>query len=176
MSVRAAKPDNARSITRNLRNLPVAAPIRSRYIYCNMMYTVATHLVEVKSGQDFGTFLEERFFKPLDMASTTLQPSSARSKGLNPAWQLATHGKEPTQTYRGLRKSRLPRRPRRRVYHFERERLYQICQGFSQSRRAYYKMLYRAHSPANFCRIQTRKTKAAHLTGSICCWPGYLLL
>ncbi|KAJ5799693.1 uncharacterized protein N7518_001761 [Penicillium psychrosexuale] len=37
MSVRAAKPDNARSITRNLRNLPVAAPIRSKYIYCNMI-------------------------------------------------------------------------------------------------------------------------------------------
>lgn len=40
--------------------------------FSNPRYTVATHLVEVKSGQDFGTFLEERFFKPLDMASTTL--------------------------------------------------------------------------------------------------------
>jgi hypothetical protein len=81
MSVRAAQPDNARSITRNLRNLSVAAPIRSKYIYCNMMYTVATHLVEVKSGRDFGAFLEERIFKPLNMSSTSLQPSSARLKG-----------------------------------------------------------------------------------------------
>lgn len=102
MSVRAAKPDNARSITRNLRNLPVAAPIRSRYIYCNMMYTVATHLVEVKSGQDFGTFLEERFFKPLNMASTTLQPSSARSKGFESRMATGYTWKRADSTYRGL--------------------------------------------------------------------------
>ncbi|GFN12662.1 beta-lactamase/transpeptidase-like protein [Aspergillus tubingensis] len=102
MSVRAAKPDNARSITRNLRNLPVAAPIRSKYIYCNMMYTVATHLVEVKSGQDFGTFLEERIFKPLDMASTTLQPSSARSKGFGSRMATGYTWKRANSTYRGL--------------------------------------------------------------------------
>lgn len=67
-----------------------------------MMYTVATYLVEVKSGRDFGTFLEERFFKPLDMASTTLQPSSARSKGFESRMATGYTWKKADSTYRGL--------------------------------------------------------------------------
>ncbi|OJJ44457.1 hypothetical protein ASPZODRAFT_71601 [Penicilliopsis zonata CBS 506.65] len=82
ISIRGEQPDDARSVTRNLRNLAVAAPIRSKYMYCNMMYTVATHLVEVKTQQSFSQFLEERIFQPLGMTSTSLQPSSARAKGL----------------------------------------------------------------------------------------------
>ncbi|KAI0839283.1 beta-lactamase family protein [Hypoxylon sp. FL0890] len=81
MGPQAEHPDDARSITRNLRNLPVAHPLRARYLYCNMMFTVATHLVEVKTQQSFTEFLEERFFRPLGMDSTSLQPSSARAKG-----------------------------------------------------------------------------------------------
>ncbi|KAK4960010.1 hypothetical protein LTR10_002899 [Elasticomyces elasticus] len=82
MGVRAAKPDNARSVTRNLRNLPVTKGVREKFMYCNQMYTVATHLVEQKTGQTFPDFLEERFFRPLGMDSTNLQPERARSKGL----------------------------------------------------------------------------------------------
>ncbi|CAI7609637.1 unnamed protein product [Penicillium bialowiezense] len=75
-------PDDARSITRNLRNLAVAAPLRSRYLYCNMMYTVLTHLIEVKSKLSFSDFLETRIFIPLGMSSSSLQPANARAKGL----------------------------------------------------------------------------------------------
>lgn len=78
----SAQPDDARSITRNLRNLPVVAPNRKKYIYCNMMYTVASYLVEQKSGLDFPTFLEQNFFKPLSMDSTNLHPRRAIDKGL----------------------------------------------------------------------------------------------
>ncbi|XXH06108.1 hypothetical protein Hte_012553 [Hypoxylon texense] len=79
---KADQPDDARSITRNLRNLPVAAPLRAKYMYNNMMYSAASHLVEVKTQQSFSDFLEERFFGPLHMRSTSLQPSRAREKGL----------------------------------------------------------------------------------------------
>ncbi|KAJ5348051.1 uncharacterized protein N7506_001304 [Penicillium brevicompactum] len=75
-------PDNAASVTRNLRNLAVAAPLRSRYLYCNMMYTVLTHLIEVKSKLSFSDFLEDRIFLPLAMNSSSLQPANARAKGL----------------------------------------------------------------------------------------------
>ncbi|RMX92151.1 hypothetical protein D0868_13572 [Hortaea werneckii] len=81
LGVRAEFPDDARSITRNLRNLPLAAPIRTKYTYCNMMFTVATRLIEVGSGLQFPDYLEEQFFSKLGMASTNLQPSRARSKG-----------------------------------------------------------------------------------------------
>lgn len=82
MGPNAAHPDNAKSITRNLRNLKVAAPLRSRYLYCNQMFTVATHLVEETSKKSFPDFLEEHIFTPLNMNSTTLQPANAHAKGL----------------------------------------------------------------------------------------------
>ncbi|KAM0281085.1 hypothetical protein ACHAO9_010925 [Fusarium lateritium] len=81
MGLRAAKPDNARSITRNLRNLAHAAPPGMRYIYCNMMYTVLTHLIEVKTEQSFGEYLQQRIFTPLRMASSSLQPENAKARG-----------------------------------------------------------------------------------------------
>lgn len=46
-----------------------------------MMYTVATYLVETKSKQSFANFLQTRFFDPLNMSSTSLQPGSARARG-----------------------------------------------------------------------------------------------
>ncbi|KAI1820125.1 beta-lactamase family protein [Xylaria intraflava] len=81
LSPRAAQPDDARSVTRNLRNLVVAAPIRSKHLYNNMMYTAATYLVEKKTGLAFADFLHERFFQPLRMRSTHLQPGRARAAG-----------------------------------------------------------------------------------------------
>ncbi|KAK9446081.1 beta-lactamase family protein [Metarhizium brunneum] len=82
MGVRSNNPDTAQSLTRNLRNLAPAAPVRSKFIYCNIMYTVATYLVEKKTGLSFADFLEERFFQPLGMTSSNLQPGRARAKGL----------------------------------------------------------------------------------------------
>lgn len=108
MSVRAARPDDARSITRNLRNLSIAAPIRSKYIYCNMMYTVATYLVEVKSGRNFGAFLEDRIFKPLDMSSTSLQPSRARLRGFETSMATGYIWNKAEFAYRDLESSDCP--------------------------------------------------------------------
>lgn len=51
-------------------------------MYCNIMFTVATYLVEQKTGISFADFLEQRFFQPLGMASSNLQPERARAKGL----------------------------------------------------------------------------------------------
>ena len=46
------------------------------------MYTVLTHLVEVKTEKPFAEFLEEKIFIPLAMTSSNLQPANARAKGL----------------------------------------------------------------------------------------------
>ncbi|KAI1322053.1 beta-lactamase family protein [Xylariaceae sp. FL0255] len=72
------KSDIPRSVTRNLK---VVAPLRSRWMYCNQMYTVAVHLIEEKTGQKFSDFLEERIFSLLHMGSTSLKPSRAYEKG-----------------------------------------------------------------------------------------------
>jgi CubicO group peptidase (beta-lactamase class C family) len=83
MSPRAERPDDAGSVTRNLQNLSTCAPVRPEFIYCNMMYTVATYLVEQKSGIPFSEFLHDNFFGPLKMPSTSLQPERARAMGLD---------------------------------------------------------------------------------------------
>lgn len=97
MSQQAEAPDNARSITRNLRNLDLAAPIRTKWMYCNMMYTVATHLIETVSGSSFSNFLRHNFFDPLSMSSTHLGPAASKAAGLadriatGHAWVEATN-------------------------------------------------------------------------------------
>jgi hypothetical protein len=60
----------------------MAAPQKQKYmLYNNMMFTVASHLIEVKTGKSFSSFLRERFFEPLGMTSTYLQASSAITSG-----------------------------------------------------------------------------------------------
>lgn len=86
-------------MTRNLRNLPVAAPVRTKYFYCNMLFTVATHLIEQMTGKSFADFLDERFFKPLYMNSTTLQPSRARQKGLSDRLATGYTWREEQETF-----------------------------------------------------------------------------
>ncbi|KAM4066806.1 beta-lactamase [Hirsutella rhossiliensis] len=98
----AAQPDNARSITRNLRNLGIASPLRSKYLYCNMMYTVASYLVEKATGLPFADFLELRFFQPLNMQSTNLQPGRARDKGLGDRIATGYLWDEKSKQYQGL--------------------------------------------------------------------------
>ncbi|OAA45991.1 beta-lactamase family protein [Beauveria brongniartii RCEF 3172] len=79
--VNSERPDDARSVTRNLRNLQLCAPIRSRFIYSNIMYTVATHLVETVTRTPFSDFLDSRIFAPLRMSSSSLQPSRSHARG-----------------------------------------------------------------------------------------------
>ncbi|KAK5991463.1 D-aminopeptidase-like protein [Cladobotryum mycophilum] len=81
MGPNAEHPDNAKSVTRSLRYLPLSATLRTKWQYNNMMFTVGAHLVEEKTQQSFSNFLEERIFGPLGMESTSLEPSNARAKG-----------------------------------------------------------------------------------------------
>jgi CubicO group peptidase (beta-lactamase class C family) len=67
---KAAHPDDAKSVTRNLRNLPFNKPLRTDYQYSNVMYTVATHLIETVTGVKYGDFVREKLWEPLGMTST----------------------------------------------------------------------------------------------------------
>jgi CubicO group peptidase (beta-lactamase class C family) len=62
LSIRAEHPDTPQSITRNLRNLPTAAPIRTKLLYSNIMFIVASWLVEAMSGLKFAEYLRVNFF------------------------------------------------------------------------------------------------------------------
>ncbi|THX98526.1 beta-lactamase family protein [Aureobasidium pullulans] len=70
LSIESRHPDTVRSITRNLRHLALSKEPKTTYQYSNMMYTVATHLIETLSQQSFSHFLLERILRPLGMTST----------------------------------------------------------------------------------------------------------
>lgn len=81
MGENAAIPDTPRTVTRNLRNLPINKAIRTEYQYSNIMYTVASYLVEVLSAMSFGEFMKTRLWDPLGMTNTYLQVDAVEERG-----------------------------------------------------------------------------------------------
>lgn len=59
-----------RDIVRSLRYLPLTFEPRTTYSYCNMMYVVASHVVETLTGSWLGDVIYERIWKPIGMEST----------------------------------------------------------------------------------------------------------
>ncbi|KAF2867515.1 beta-lactamase/transpeptidase-like protein [Massariosphaeria phaeospora] len=89
-------PDTPLSITRNIRNLPLSAPLRTKYQYNNILYTVASHAVESLSATPYACFLATRFWEPLKMTRTfhdmsriprTERPFLSERYDFNPAKQ-----------------------------------------------------------------------------------------
>ncbi|KAL3427988.1 penicillin-binding protein [Phlyctema vagabunda] len=68
-----------RDLTRSLRYLPLAFETRTTFSYCNLMYAVATHVVEALTGSWLGDFLRERIWDPLGMSSTYFSVAEAIS-------------------------------------------------------------------------------------------------
>lgn len=56
-------------IVRALRHIEPATSFRSGYAYDNILYIVAGELVEAVSGQSWESFVEQRIFAPLGMAT-----------------------------------------------------------------------------------------------------------
>lgn len=73
-----------------------------------MMYTSATHLVEVKTNKPFSEFLEERFFQPLGMDSSSLQPDGTKAKGLGDRLAKGHIWDKTTSSYREIEARNCP--------------------------------------------------------------------
>lgn len=71
--------DNAASITRRIRDLPLTAEPRTRFQYCNIMFGVMTHVLETLTGSKMEDILHDNFWKPLGMRSTTFDVKSTLS-------------------------------------------------------------------------------------------------
>ena len=69
--------ENIRDMVRNLRNLPMTAEIRTKYQYCNMMFVVASYIIETLTGMWLGDFLRERIWEPLNMTDTVFRVGDA---------------------------------------------------------------------------------------------------
>jgi len=62
--------------------LKLTAEPRTTFQYCNLMFVVASHVVETLTGMWLGDFLKERIWEPLGMKSTVSSPFSRQTKYL----------------------------------------------------------------------------------------------
>lgn len=76
-------PENPRGIVRdavrNLRNLPMHIEPRTEFRYCNLFYTVLSHVIETLTGQWLGDVMKEHIWEPLGMNSTYLELEDAKA-------------------------------------------------------------------------------------------------
>ena len=54
-------------LLKNLKDLPLSAPIRYRFQYSNFNYLIAGAVIEAVSGEKFEDFLKEKLLRPLGM-------------------------------------------------------------------------------------------------------------
>lgn len=74
--------DTPAAIVARLRSLPMTAQPRTAFQYCNLMYAVLTDFLETVTGLKLELLLQERFWDPLGMRSTsfTLTMDKSESK------------------------------------------------------------------------------------------------
>lgn len=59
-----------REIVRSLRHLPLTAEPRTRFQYCNLMFVVASHVIQSVTGEWLGDLLNRKIWAPLGMGET----------------------------------------------------------------------------------------------------------
>lgn len=92
----------AAELLRSLRYLPLAAALRSKFIYSNMGYTVAGQVVARVSGQSWEEFVERRLLRPLGMARS----AAHFDRLLDPTNVSAPHTAGPDGQVRVVRRAR----------------------------------------------------------------------
>ncbi|KAI0174998.1 putative penicillin-binding protein [Pestalotiopsis sp. NC0098] len=63
----AAHPATVADLTRSLRHLPMVTEPRTDYRYCNLMFMVASHAVQVLTGSWLGDLMRDLIWRPLGM-------------------------------------------------------------------------------------------------------------
>ncbi len=61
---------------RSIEKAKLTAPIGTRFQYFNMGYAVLSYLIELESGQSYADFVLENILTPLEMDSSTADPTS----------------------------------------------------------------------------------------------------
>ncbi|MBO9715638.1 MAG: serine hydrolase [Pseudoxanthomonas sp.] len=65
-------------VVRRLKDVPLKTGLREAYAYDNILYAVATRVIEKVSGQSYAQFLQQRFFAPLGMDGTRFNADALR--------------------------------------------------------------------------------------------------
>jgi len=64
------KKPSLKAAVRATRYLPLTAEPRTKFQYCNIMYSVASHVIQTLTGKWLRDVLKERIWGPLDMKAT----------------------------------------------------------------------------------------------------------
>ncbi|OOF96712.1 hypothetical protein ASPCADRAFT_514954 [Aspergillus carbonarius ITEM 5010] len=67
-----------REIVRQLRHLPLTAPPRTKFQYCNLMYIAASHIIETLTGEWLGDIFAREIWHPLNMTATFFDLDDAK--------------------------------------------------------------------------------------------------
>lgn len=59
-----------KELFQKLKFLEPQVPIRTQYLYNNLMYSAVGYLIELQTGKTWEKFVQERFFQPLEMKNT----------------------------------------------------------------------------------------------------------
>lgn len=78
-----------------LKYLEPSLPLRQGYLYNNMMYAAAGHIVEQLSGQTWEEYVRTKFFGPLSMSHTIFSPEAMQQQ---PDFLTAYYEKRDTTT------------------------------------------------------------------------------
>src|SRR5579859_6556565 len=76
---------STKDVVQRLRNVPLATSFRSAYAYDNILFAVATLLIEQVSGQSYADFISQRIFKPVGMDESLIDMTQ-----LKPGMDVAT--------------------------------------------------------------------------------------
>src|ERR1041385_8399811 len=87
-----------RELWDRLRYLDPAAPLRTKFLYNNLMFTAAGQVIEELSGKTWEQFVQQRIFDPLAMSRSTLTIED-NIKGPEPAVPYSER-RDSTELYR----------------------------------------------------------------------------
>src|SRR5580698_4591955 len=76
---------STREVVERLRDMPLASGFRATFAYENIMYAVATLIIEQASGQNYADFVREHVFARLGMTESRVDATE-----LNPEDDVAT--------------------------------------------------------------------------------------
>ncbi|RUO36032.1 hypothetical protein CWE13_10880 [Aliidiomarina shirensis] len=74
------------TVIRQMRYHEFEAPFRSRYVYSNVMYSVAGEIVAAITGKSWDTVMAERLFAPLNMTRSNTSITQFAETDSNIAW------------------------------------------------------------------------------------------
>lgn len=91
------------AIIDRLQYLKPVAPLRTAFIYNNLLYTLAGTVIEKQSGQPYETFITQRLLQPIGMQHTAFATAAGEKNKAYPYryYNAALH-RQPVTTFTGL--------------------------------------------------------------------------